>query len=288
MVAVSFALGGETPSPPFLELETKSDVKLVDPTEAVGALPQALRSVQLETLSFLYGGFDATSLRAHVSQGAEVWRMQLRPVVDAEAGTLQLSRAQPQWREVVQYLAANGGKGPPMDLSFVVPGAGSLGTARVRVDDTPPHLEARLDELENGAIVGRSLLVWAASDEVGLASVFVDVVFADGSPRLEFPLRGLEDRFELGKAIGERVESLALSARGSWRVALEGGATVELGRGTEEEVLARTQAFTGTVTQLTARYQRALEHADLRHTGGYALRLQGIGTVEAKASAAKK
>ena len=89
-------------------------------------------------------------------------------------------------------------------------------------------------------------------------------------------------------AIGERVESLALSARGSWRVALEGGATVELGRGTEEEVLARTHAFTGTVTQLTARYQRALEHADLRHSGGYALRLQGIGTVEAKASAAKK
>jgi cell division protein FtsQ len=89
-------------------------------------------------------------------------------------------------------------------------------------------------------------------------------------------------------AIGERVESLGLSARGSWRVTLEGGATVELGRGTEEEVLARTQAFTGTVTQLTARYQRALEHADLRHSGGYALRLQGIGTVEAGASAAKK
>ena len=53
-------------------------------------------------------------------------------------------------------------------------------------------------------------------------------------------------------------------------------------------MLARTQAFTGTVTQLTARYQRALEHADLRHAGGYALRLQGIGTVEAGASAAKK
>ena len=88
--------------------------------------------------------------------------------------------------------------------------------------------------------------------------------------------------------IGERVEGLALSARGSWRATLEGGATVELGRGGEEEVLARTRVFTGTVTQLTARYQRALEYADLRHAGGYALRLQGIGTVEPGASAAKK
>ena len=214
MVAVSFALGGESPSPPFLELETRSDVKLVDPTEAVGALPQALRSEQLAELSFLYGGFEATSLRAHVSQGGEVWRMPLRPVVDGEAGTLQLSMAQPQWREVVQYLANNSGK-RPMDLSFVVPGAGSLGTARVRVDDTPPRLEAHLDELENGVIVGRSLLVWAASDEIGLASTFVEVVFADGSPGLEFPLRGPSDRFELGKAIGERVESVGTLGSGT-------------------------------------------------------------------------
>src|SRR5262245_15924180 len=43
MVAVSLALGGESPlPPPFLKLETSSDVKFVDPNDAVGALPQAL------------------------------------------------------------------------------------------------------------------------------------------------------------------------------------------------------------------------------------------------------
>ena len=216
MVAVSLALGGESPAPPFLELETSSDVKLVNPNEAVGVMPQVLRSVQLEALNFLYGGFDATRLRADVSQGREVWRIPLRPQVDAEAGTLQLSMAQPQWREVVQCLGNNSGKGP-LDLSFVVPGAGSLGTARVRVDDTPPHVEAHLDELENGVIVGRSQLVWAASDE-GLASVVVEIAFAGGRPRLELPLRGLPGRYELGKVIGEQVESVETLGAGTLEV----------------------------------------------------------------------
>ncbi len=76
-----------------------------------------------------------------------------------------------------------------------------------------------------------------------------------------------------------RVARLQLSARGSWRAELDSGAEVELGRGSEDEVLARAAAFTGTVTQLTARYQRPLESADLRHAGGYALKLRGIGTV---------
>ncbi len=76
-----------------------------------------------------------------------------------------------------------------------------------------------------------------------------------------------------------RIERLTLSARGSWHVDLEGGAEVELGRGSEDEVVERTRVFAGTVTQLVARYQRPLESADLRHAGGYALKLRGIGTV---------
>ena len=33
-----------------------------------------------------------------------------------------------------------------------------------------------------------------------------------------------------------------------------------------------------TVTQVTTRYQRPVEYADLRHAEGYALRLKGVGT----------
>lgn len=80
-------------------------------------------------------------------------------------------------------------------------------------------------------------------------------------------------------SIDQRIERLQLSARGSWRAELEGGGAIELGRGTEDELMARTATFTGTLPQLTARYQRPLESADLRHAGGYALKLRGIGTV---------
>jgi cell division protein FtsQ len=76
-----------------------------------------------------------------------------------------------------------------------------------------------------------------------------------------------------------RIERLALSARGSWRVTLDSGAEVELGRGAEDEVVARAQVFGSTLAQLVARYDRPLEYADLRHADGYALRLKGVGTV---------
>ncbi len=79
--------------------------------------------------------------------------------------------------------------------------------------------------------------------------------------------------------LGLEVDALGLSGRGSWRVALDGGATLELGRGSEEEVVARTDRFVRTFPQLAARYQRQpLAYADLRHTDGYAVRLRGVTT----------
>lgn len=74
------------------------------------------------------------------------------------------------------------------------------------------------------------------------------------------------------------VEQLQLSTRGSWRVLLDTGATLELGRGTEDEVAARTQRFVRTLPQVTDRYRQPLEYADLRHADGYAVRLRGVTT----------
>ncbi|EHR73211.1 cell division septal protein [Burkholderiales bacterium JOSHI_001] len=81
------------------------------------------------------------------------------------------------------------------------------------------------------------------------------------------------------------IDELDLSARGSWRVELDSGATLELGRGDEAEVLARTERFVRTVAQVTGRYQRPLQYADLRHTDGYAVKLTGISTAPAEAGA---
>jgi cell division protein FtsQ len=77
------------------------------------------------------------------------------------------------------------------------------------------------------------------------------------------------------------IDTLHLSGRGSWRVELDSGATVELGRGSPDEVLARTERFVRTLTQVTGRYHQPLVSADLRHADGYAVRLRGVTTSSA-------
>ena len=76
-----------------------------------------------------------------------------------------------------------------------------------------------------------------------------------------------------------RVDGLQLSGRGSWQATLDSGAVVEIGRGSDDEAVARTARFVSTVRQVTSRYQRPLEYADLRHTDGYAVRLKGVSTL---------
>ena len=76
------------------------------------------------------------------------------------------------------------------------------------------------------------------------------------------------------------IDRLQLSGRGSWRVELDTGAVVELGRGSEEEVVARSERFLRTVMDVPAvkRYRQPIEYADLRHRDGYALRMQNVTT----------
>jgi cell division protein FtsQ len=75
-----------------------------------------------------------------------------------------------------------------------------------------------------------------------------------------------------------RIDSLDLSGRGSWRAELDNGAEIEFGRGSDDEVIERARTFVATVPQVTQRYQRPLEYADLRHNEGYAVRLKGVAT----------
>jgi cell division protein FtsQ len=75
-----------------------------------------------------------------------------------------------------------------------------------------------------------------------------------------------------------RIERLEMSGRGSLRAELDSGADIEIGRGSDEEVVERVQRFVGTVGQVIAQHQRPLVHADLRHNDGYAVRLKGIST----------
>lgn len=75
-----------------------------------------------------------------------------------------------------------------------------------------------------------------------------------------------------------RIEALRMSSRLSWRAEFDSGAEVELGRGSDDEVVARVERFIGTVSQVPPQYKRPIEYADLRHRDGYALRLRGVTT----------
>ena len=157
----------------------------------------------------------------------------------------------------------------------------------------PNRLRVQLQEHQPEAL-------WGADSESRLVNTQGEVFEAnpgdveqDDMPRLVGPegtapqvlamyhgLKPMLEKLDLG------IEQLSLSGRGGWTLHLDSGATVELGRGTMEEVLARCQRFVQTLTQVTAKYGRrpeALVAADLRHTDGYAVKLRGVATTEVAA-----
>lgn len=98
-------------------------------------------------------------------------------------------------------------------------------------------------------------------------------------PQVLAMYRLLQAQFE---ALDLSLDQLDLTGRGSWVAGLDSGATIEIGRGSDAEIVARTARFLKTLTQVTSRYNRrpdAVETADLRHADGYALRLRGVSTV---------
>ncbi len=139
----------------------------------------------------------------------------------------------------------------------------------------------------------RAVALWVAEDKSErLVNSFGEVFDAnlgdvedEGLPTLKGPdgsapqMLALHSRLvPVFEPLDLKIDTLAQSGRGSWRVEFEGGAEVELGRGTEDELTARTERFVSTVTEVIARYQRPLVYADLRHNDAYALRLKGVTT----------
>lgn len=91
-------------------------------------------------------------------------------------------------------------------------------------------------------------------------------------------LRGYQMLSPMFEEIDTVLERLQLTGQGSWRAQLDSGAVIELGNGTMDEVRTRTRRFLATLTQVSSRYGRELESADLRYGNGYAIRLKGVTT----------
>lgn len=88
--------------------------------------------------------------------------------------------------------------------------------------------------------------------------------------------RQLSAQFE---KLNMQLEQLELTGQGRWRARLDSGAALELGHGSVDEIEARTQRFIATLSQVSSRYGRDLESADLRYSNGYALKLKGVTTL---------
>lgn len=83
-----------------------------------------------------------------------------------------------------------------------------------------------------------------------------------------------------------KLVKIELSTRGSWTAILEGGAQLELGRGSIEIIAERIKLFTSTLDKAASNLNidiKALQYSDLRHTNGYALKMNGITTIDSTA-----
>ena len=164
----------------------------------------------------------------------------------------------------------------------------------------PDRLAVRLEE-------HRAVALWVAQGEQNSGAdrlvnshgeVFdanVGDVEDDGLPKLEGPEGSAAQMLAMVRRVQPvlskldmDIERLHLSGRGSWRADLDSGASIELGRGSEDEIVARSERFVRTLAAATAKWRAPLEYADLRHTDGYAVRLRGVSTTPAAAAAAVK
>ena len=166
----------------------------------------------------------------------------------------------------------------------------------------PDRLAVRLEE-------HRAVALWSVQGELDsgadrLVNSFGEVFDAnvgdvedDSLPKLEGPEGSAAQMLSMVRRVQPaltrldmEIERLHLSGRGSWRADLDSGASIELGRGTEDEIMARTERFVRTLAAATAQWRAPLAYADLRHTDGYAVRLRGVSTTAATppAAAAKK
>ena len=139
----------------------------------------------------------------------------------------------------------------------------------------------------------RAIAYWGPEGDSRLVNNFGEVFEANQGeveteelPQLNGPqgqaalvLQAYEMLSPLFEKLDAVIDRLELTGQGSWRARLDNGAVLELGHGSLDDIQARAQRFVSTLTQVSSRYGRELESADLRYGNGYALKLRGVTTV---------
>jgi cell division protein FtsQ len=79
------------------------------------------------------------------------------------------------------------------------------------------------------------------------------------------------------------LQKLELNVRGSWIATLDGGAQIELGRGNTVDVVDRINKFSVSVEKILTKLNKKsldIQYVDLRHSDGYAVRMDGVSTLD--------
>jgi cell division protein FtsQ len=80
-----------------------------------------------------------------------------------------------------------------------------------------------------------------------------------------------------------KLKILELNSRGSWVAILDDGAHIELGRGNATDVVDRIRKFSTGAEQVLIKLNKKtndIQYVDLRHSEGYAIRMQGVSTLD--------
>jgi cell division protein FtsQ len=154
----------------------------------------------------------------------------------------------------------------------------------------PNHLRVRLQEHQPMGLWGREAELQLINAQGEVFEANPGDIDTEGMPRLIGPaaqaalilqawqrMRPLVQKHDLD------IESLELSERGNWQLVLDSGAVIDIGRGDLTPVMQRLELFFSTLAQATSALgknpRKDIEHADLRHSNGYTLKLRGIATV---------
>jgi cell division protein FtsQ len=156
----------------------------------------------------------------------------------------------------------------------------------------PNQIEVNLSEFKPKAIWGTREDLRLIDDAGIVFEADVDEDEYDQMPQFMGPEGQSKTVLEMYKEISlalnplqNKIKILELNSRGSWIVSLEGGGHLELGRGNTTEVIERVKKFSQGAEQVLVKLNKKMSdirYIDLRHPDGYAMRVQGVSTLDLK------
>lgn len=154
----------------------------------------------------------------------------------------------------------------------------------------PNQIEVRLTEFKPKAIWGVREDMKLVDDSGAIFEANAEEDEYDLMPQLIGPEGQGKLMLDMYKVVAMALEPLKiklkileLNTRGSWIATLEGGAHIELGRGSATVVADRINKFSTGAEQMLTKLNKKIidiQYVDLRHAEGYAMRMHGVSTLD--------